>query len=74
MELAAARVSIALFNQASRITIFPLVSIITSFVAEESTIEKINTEKKLSDKAKSKNKRSVVGKSNSYDILLDLGS
>ena len=54
MELAAARVSIALFNQASRITIFPLVSITTSFVAEENTIEKINTEKKLSDKAKSK--------------------
>ncbi|KAL2330787.1 hypothetical protein Fmac_018368 [Flemingia macrophylla] len=42
VELAAAGVSIALFNQASRITIFPLVSITTSFVAEESTIEKIN--------------------------------
>ena len=54
VELAAAGVSIALFNQASRITIFPLVSITTSFVAEENTIEKINTEKKLSDKAKSK--------------------
>ncbi|XP_040865338.1 ferric reductase defective 3a isoform X1 [Glycine max] len=54
VELAAAGVSIALFNQASRITIFPLVSITTSFVAEESTIEKINTEKKLTDKTKSK--------------------
>ena len=43
VELAAAGVSIALFNQASRITIFPLVSITTSFVAEEDTIEKINT-------------------------------
>ncbi|KAL5132606.1 Protein DETOXIFICATION 42 [Glycine soja] len=43
VELAAAGVSIALFNQASRITIFPLVSIITSFVAEEDTIEKMNT-------------------------------
>ncbi|OIV92558.1 hypothetical protein TanjilG_02321 [Lupinus angustifolius] len=42
VELAAAGVSIALFNQASRITIFPLVSITTSFVAEEDTIEKIN--------------------------------
>ncbi|CAL0326172.1 unnamed protein product [Lupinus luteus] len=41
VELAAAGVSIALFNQASRITIFPLVSITTSFVAEEDTIEKI---------------------------------
>ncbi|KAK7314262.1 hypothetical protein VNO77_39476 [Canavalia gladiata] len=42
VELAAAGVSIALFNQASRITIFPLVSITTSFVAEEDTIEKLN--------------------------------
>ncbi|GMY22427.1 protein DETOXIFICATION 42-like [Fagus crenata] len=38
VELAAAGVSIALFNQASRITIFPLVSITTSFVAEEDTV------------------------------------
>ncbi|KAJ1402636.1 protein DETOXIFICATION 43, partial [Sesbania bispinosa] len=42
VELAAAGVSIALFNQASKITIFPLVSITTSFVAEEDTIEKNN--------------------------------
>lgn len=41
MELAAAGVSIAIFNQASRITIFPLVSITTSFVAEEDTIAQI---------------------------------
>ncbi|MED6148229.1 hypothetical protein PIB30_051063 [Stylosanthes scabra] len=45
VQLAAAGVSIALFNQASRITIFPLVSITTSFVAEEDTIEKINENK-----------------------------
>ncbi|PON81309.1 Multi antimicrobial extrusion protein [Trema orientale] len=38
VELAAAGVAIALFNQASRITIFPLVSITTSFVAEEDTV------------------------------------
>lgn len=38
VELAAAGVSIALFNQASRITIFPLVSITTSFVAQEDTM------------------------------------
>ena len=38
MELAATWVSIALFNQASRITIFPLVSITTSFDDEEDTI------------------------------------
>lgn len=41
VELAAAGVSIALFNQASRITIFPLVSITTSFVAEEDTVAQI---------------------------------
>ncbi|PRQ54648.1 putative multi antimicrobial extrusion protein [Rosa chinensis] len=41
VELAAAGVSIALFNQASRITIFPLVSVTTSFVAEEDTVAKM---------------------------------
>ncbi|KAI6675845.1 hypothetical protein NL676_036641 [Syzygium grande] len=40
VELAAVGVSIAIFNQASKITIFPLVSITTSFVAEEETIGK----------------------------------
>ncbi|XP_022152644.1 protein DETOXIFICATION 43-like [Momordica charantia] len=40
IELAAVGVSVAIFNQASRITIFPLVSITTSFVAEEDTIRK----------------------------------
>lgn len=57
MELAAAGVSIALFNQASRITIFPLVSITTSFVAEEDTIEKINikaAEKQFNENIKTK--------------------
>ena len=38
VELAAVGVSIALFNQVSRIAIFPLVSCTTSFVAEEDTI------------------------------------
>lgn len=37
-ELAAVGVSIAIFNQVSRIAIFPLVSITTSFVAEEDAI------------------------------------
>ncbi|XP_073156480.1 protein DETOXIFICATION 43 [Henckelia pumila] len=41
VETAAVGVSIAIFNQASKITIFPLVSITTSFVAEEDTIHKI---------------------------------
>lgn len=57
MELAAAGVSIAVFNQASRITIFPLVSITTSFVAEEDTIAKINSiaaEKQFNESIKAK--------------------
>ncbi|KAK7323207.1 hypothetical protein VNO77_26671 [Canavalia gladiata] len=57
VELAAAGVSIAVFNQASRITIFPLVSITTSFVAEENTIEKINkaaAEKQFTENIKAK--------------------
>ncbi|KAL3645131.1 hypothetical protein CASFOL_010311 [Castilleja foliolosa] len=42
VELAAAvGVSIALFNQVSRIAIFPLVSVTTSFVAEEDTITRM---------------------------------
>ncbi|GMJ02329.1 multi-drug and toxic compound extrusion [Hibiscus trionum] len=35
VELASVGVSVAIFNQVSRITMFPLVSITTSFVAEE---------------------------------------
>ncbi|GFP92104.1 mate efflux family protein frd3 [Phtheirospermum japonicum] len=42
VEIAAVGVSIAIFNQASKVAIFPLVSITTSFVAEEDTVEKIN--------------------------------
>ncbi|KAJ9164351.1 hypothetical protein P3X46_023940 [Hevea brasiliensis] len=44
VELAAVGVSIALFNQVSRIAIFPLVSVTTSFVAEEDTIGKVSPE------------------------------
>ncbi|KAK2967427.1 hypothetical protein RJ640_022359 [Escallonia rubra] len=40
VELAAVGVSIAVFNQVSRIAIFPLVSVTTSFVAEEDAIVK----------------------------------
>ncbi|GMP41749.1 hypothetical protein CsSME_00011729 [Camellia sinensis var. sinensis] len=39
LPLAAVGVSIAIFNQASKVTIFPLVSITTSFVAEEDTVD-----------------------------------
>ncbi|GAB2216671.1 hypothetical protein Droror1_Dr00024448, partial [Drosera rotundifolia] len=41
VELAAVGVAIAIFNQISRVTIFPLVSITTSFVAEEDTVRRI---------------------------------
>ncbi|KAI5673588.1 hypothetical protein M9H77_13952 [Catharanthus roseus] len=44
VELAAVGVSIALFNQVSRIAIFPLVSVTTSFVAEEDTMGKVSPE------------------------------
>ncbi|XP_058006897.1 protein DETOXIFICATION 43 isoform X1 [Hevea brasiliensis] len=44
VEIAAVGVSIAIFNQASKVTIFPLVSITTSFVAEEDTVQKISNE------------------------------
>ncbi|XP_020219082.1 protein DETOXIFICATION 43 [Cajanus cajan] len=66
VELAAAGVSIALFNQASRITIFPLVSITTSFVAEENTIEKINN----AAAAEKQCNESIKAKSNPDDHLI----
>ncbi|BFG29969.1 hypothetical protein CerSpe_162430 [Prunus speciosa] len=49
VELAAVGVSIALFNQASRIAIFPLVSVTTSFVAEEDTIGTASPEANQND-------------------------
>ncbi|KAJ4893146.1 MATE efflux family protein FRD3 [Raphanus sativus] len=51
VELAAVGVSIAIFQQASRITIFPIVSVTTSFVAEEDTLEKMKEEEEA-NKAK----------------------
>ncbi|KAJ6749773.1 hypothetical protein OIU85_000409 [Salix viminalis] len=44
VELAAVGVSIAVFNQVSKIAIFPLVSITTSFVAEEDATGRLTTE------------------------------
>ncbi|PKA50411.1 MATE efflux family protein 1 [Apostasia shenzhenica] len=38
VELAAVGVSIAIFNQVSKVAIYPLVSVTTSFVAEEDTV------------------------------------
>ncbi|KAF7137412.1 hypothetical protein RHSIM_Rhsim07G0055700 [Rhododendron simsii] len=59
VQLAAVGVAIAIFNQASKVTIFPLVSITTSFVAEEDTIERMNSklpEEEESDKISAKDK------------------
>ncbi|CAI9781667.1 unnamed protein product [Fraxinus pennsylvanica] len=59
VEIAAVGVSIAIFNQASKVTIFPLVSITTSFVAEEDTAKRISDQQQKSDnseKGTSKNK------------------
>lgn len=44
MEIAAVGVSIAIFNQVSKVTIFPLVSITTSYVAEEDTAGRLGKE------------------------------
>nr|QBM79442.1 MATE12 [Rehmannia glutinosa] len=49
VELAAVGVSIALFNQVSRIAIFPLVSVTTSFVAEEDAITRASADSKDSE-------------------------
>ncbi|CAN6454124.1 unnamed protein product [Victoria cruziana] len=43
VELAAVGVSIAVFNQVSRVAIFPLVSVTTSFVAEEDATCQVST-------------------------------
>ncbi|PWA68308.1 multi antimicrobial extrusion protein [Artemisia annua] len=43
VEIAAVGVSISIFNQVSKVAIFPLVSITTSFVAEVETIERLNS-------------------------------
>lgn len=49
VEIAAVGVAIAIFNQASKVTIFPLVSITTSFVAEEDTANRINDQQRKHD-------------------------
>nr|VDD47039.1 unnamed protein product [Brassica oleracea] len=55
VELAAVGVSIAIFQQASRITIFPIVSVTTSFIAEEDTLEKMKEEEAEEEANKAKN-------------------
>ncbi|XP_028799792.1 protein DETOXIFICATION 43-like isoform X2 [Neltuma alba] len=70
VELAAAGVSIALFNQASRITIFPLVSITTSFVAEEDTIGKVQEAEKSLTVSRTKSREAILPEDD--DSLQDL--
>ncbi|XP_028776979.1 protein DETOXIFICATION 43-like [Neltuma alba] len=68
VELAAAGISITLFNQASRITIFPLVSVTTSFVAEEDTLQKItDIEKGLPIKENNDNNNNGDDESDTVD-------
>ncbi|KAJ0623134.1 putative multi antimicrobial extrusion protein [Helianthus annuus] len=68
VEIAAVGVSIAIFNQVSKVAIFPLVSITTSFVAEEETIERMNSEAiKLQDTEKSTVNKGEVNESTTQD-------
>ena len=72
MELAAVGVSIAIFNQASRITVFPLVSITTSFVAEEDTVgKKGNEAPKGENSEKASVKNSETKELEDEDVILE---
>ncbi|XP_022734199.1 protein DETOXIFICATION 43-like [Durio zibethinus] len=72
VELAAVGVSIAIFNQASRITIFPLVSITTSFVAEEDTLRKTSYEEdKCEDLEKSEHKNNENKELTPEDVVAE---
>lgn len=77
MELAAVGVAIAVFNQVSRIAIFPLVSVTTSFVAEEdATYKVISDDLEIGEEAESPSTSDgemtefISGKGTSLAILL----
>ncbi|KAJ0792717.1 putative multi antimicrobial extrusion protein DinF [Helianthus annuus] len=70
VEIAAVGISVALFNQVSKVAIFPLVSITTSFVAEEETIEKINTKVIEAEEMKSDYVDKVDTKGEALDIVV----
>lgn len=70
VELAAVGVSIALFNQVSRIAIFPLVSVTTSFVAEEDAIKSVAREAEESDSIE---EGSANGNSEDRELILRSG-
>lgn len=69
MEIAAVGISVALFNQVSKVAIFPLVSITTSFVAEEETIDKINAEAMEAEDMKNGYVDKVDTKGETLDIV-----
>lgn len=71
VELAAVGVSIAIFNQASRITIFPLVSITTSFVAEEETLNNIRPEADDLEKSSTDRKNNETKELTPEDVAAD---
>ncbi|PIA53667.1 hypothetical protein AQUCO_00900327v1 [Aquilegia coerulea] len=70
VELAAVGVSIAIFNQVSKVTIFPLVSVTTSFVAEEDTIKRVFENRQLNDleKALPKEKDTIRGVTDEHQV------
>jgi putative MATE family efflux protein len=80
VEIAAVGVSIAIFNQASKVTIFPLVSITTSFVAEEDTAKRISDEQQKGggdlEKGSTKDEKAKaeMPKDDSMDDKLEKGS
>jgi putative MATE family efflux protein len=70
VELAAVGVSIALFNQVSRIAIFPLVSVTTSFVAEEDTIGRGKPQTQPQEETENLEQEQLITQNNhgSFDI------
>lgn len=79
VELAAVGVSIALFNQVSRIAIFPLVSVTTSFVAEEDTVGRVTREGQESEYLESgscinSESKELIPKNDSVEDPCKLGS
>nr|GLL40896.1 protein DETOXIFICATION 43-like isoform X1 [Ipomoea trifida] len=61
VEVAAVGVAISIINQANKVTIFPLVNITTSFVAEEGTAKKISES--------SRSEGSGKGSSKGYELI-----
>ncbi|XP_076917762.1 protein DETOXIFICATION 43-like [Bidens hawaiensis] len=71
VEIAAVGVSIAIFNQVSKVAIFPLVSITTSFVAEEETIERLNNKVAKDESIVNKDETKEFMKDDNDDVKLE---